>query len=157
MTRQVSLQHARGFTLIELMIVIAILGILLSIAIPAYQDYTVRTRIAEGMNMAASAKIAVSETFLSSGFNLPLVPGYVFGPTEDISNIAIDNNTGEITITFAIPAVLGQTLVLVPTVNAAPLAVGVAGDVDWQCRAAGSVGVGSAGTVDARFVPQVCR
>lgn len=150
-------EHQGGFTLIELMIVIAILGILLSIAIPAYQDYTVRARVAEGMNLAASAKIAVSETFLASGFRLPLVPGYTVSPTEDVSDIQIDNNTGEITITYAIPSVAGETLVLVPTVNGAVLTNGVAGDVQWQCKASGSAGVGSAGTIPAQFVPQVCR
>jgi len=57
----------QGFTLIELMIVVAIIGILAAIAIPAYQDYTVRAQVAEGLNLAAAAKAAVSETFLNTG------------------------------------------------------------------------------------------
>jgi type IV pilus assembly protein PilA len=57
----------KGFTLIELMIVVAIIGILAAIAIPAYQDYTVRAQVSEGMNLAAAAKAAVSEYFLNRG------------------------------------------------------------------------------------------
>ena len=57
----------KGFTLIELMIVVAIIGILAAIAIPAYQDYTIRAQVSEGMNLAAAAKAAVAETFLNRG------------------------------------------------------------------------------------------
>ena len=63
----------KGFTLIELMIVVAIIGILAAIAIPAYQDYTIRAQVTEGMNLAAAAKAAVAETFLNRGRRRPTV------------------------------------------------------------------------------------
>lgn len=87
-----TIRKQSGFTLIELMIVIAILGILLAIAIPAYQDFTARAKASEGLNMAAAAKMAVSETFLG-GEPLPTSnseAGYSFaGATTYVSNIQI--------------------------------------------------------------------
>src|SRR4051812_13790560 len=88
----------KGFTLIELMIVVAIIGILAAIAIPAYQDYTVRSKVTEGLNLAAAAKIAVAETWQSNG-NLTN-NGYTFVATKYVSGIAIDPTVGDVTITY---------------------------------------------------------
>ena len=91
----------KGFTLIELMIVIAILGILAIIAFPAYQDYTIRAKVSEGLNLAAPAKLAVAETAASLG-GLAKVKadntGYVFSATKYVDSIGIEDG-GKITIT----------------------------------------------------------
>ena len=92
----------KGFTLIELMIVVAIIGILAAIAIPAYQDYTIRSKVTEGLNLAASAKIAVAEGFQSNDMARRICRRAAWtaptsAATKYVSDIAINGATGEIT------------------------------------------------------------
>ena len=98
-------QIQKGFTLIELMIVVAIIGILAAVALPAYQDYTIRAKVTEGVSMASAAKLAVAETSAAVGglANVTVAnSGYVFtasaAPNAYVASIAIAPITGIVTV-----------------------------------------------------------
>lgn len=122
--------NQQGFTLIELMIVIAILGILIAIALPAYQDYTIRTKNTECLNVAAAAKLAVSETAQDRG-SLNLVTstntGYNFTQSDYCASVAVGTD-GVITMqTRSTGAAANATHTLTPAMPAG------SGRIEWTC------------------------
>jgi type IV pilus assembly protein PilA len=159
----------KGFTLIELMIVVAIIGILAAIAIPAYSDYTIRAQVTEGLNLASAAKAAVSETFGSNG----TWPGTNAAAGLDtatnikgkyVTGVAVLAG-GQIQITYGGQAnakITGDQLLLTPYTS-------VNGDIAWVCGSRGTSGTsnltmsseaatpGSGGTLISKYRPANCR
>jgi type IV pilus assembly protein PilA len=162
----------KGFTLIELMIVVAIIGILAAIAIPAYQDYTIRAKVTEGLNLADSAKTAVAESWQSGGVTglSAAATSWVasWAATKYVKTIAVSTTTGAITVSYdagQIPQVTGaNVLVLTPSVNKTALPNTLAGNIDWACSSAAnatataqSLPVAAGGSIATRYVPTNCK
>ncbi len=160
----------QGFTLIELMIVVAIIGILAAIAIPAYQDYTIRSQVSEGLSLAAAAKAAVAESFLNTG--VPPATRTVAGMSVNAADtqgqyvVSVNVATGVIIITYGNEAnaqIIGSTLTLTPYES-------VDLSVVWRCgnaiAPAGTALMGTAATAPTAYVaptvlnqymPSACR
>ena len=145
---QIKRSVQQGFTLIELMIVVAIIGILAAVALPAYQDYTTRAKVSEVILMSAPAKLAVTETTSSLGSLASVTvanTGYSFpGATKYVSGVAIAATTGVITVTSIVPNAAG-TLLFTPTEVTAGT-----GQLTWKCASTGTV-------ILSKYLPSECR
>lgn len=135
----------KGFTLIELMIVVAIIGILAAIAIPAYQNYTKRSHVSEGLSLAGGAKAAVTEYFSSKNEYPATNADAGLAAAADIKGNAVTSVTvedGLITVAYdtKIDDTTGKTLILSPKT--------AGGSITWKCKA---------GTIDPKLIPSNCR
>jgi type IV pilus assembly protein PilA len=141
-------QYQKGFTLIELMIVVAIIGILAAIAIPAYQDYTIRAKVTEGMNLASAAKTSVSEYRVSQAeWPANNTEAGVASPasisSKYVEQVTVTNGLITVEFTASVDALAdGDTVIFTPTMPAGTAAV------DWSCKT---------GSLESKWRPANCR
>ncbi len=149
--------NQQGFTLIELMIVIAIVGILAAVALPAYQDYTVRAKVSEVIMAAAPAKLAVSETLQTTGSLPPATFSVTVPATTYVASVAYGLLAAD---PAATPATVAKATITVTAQGDARL-TGKAllltgtpdtnGQIVWECRGAATNGI------DAKYLPANCK
>ena len=169
--RSIARNVQKGFTLIELMIVVAIIGILAAVALPAYQDYTVRAKVTEGLSLASSAKTAVAENAANAA---PFASGWTApAATKNVASVAIAQATGAITITYDNAIDGGKTLVLYPVDGSTAAGVALAGtatastvptagSITWICMSTGTTTANAVaklakGSIADKYVPANCR
>lgn len=140
-----TIRKQQGFTLIELMIVVAIIGILAAIAIPAYQDYITRSKVTELATAASACKTSVSE-YAQTLNQLPgniSEAGCVSNPTQYVKSLDVANGVITVTATTAVGgSAAGKTFVLTPSFSAA------SGTVAWSCTAS---------DIPGKYLPANCR